>query len=62
VLIHLIYLVMVRLFGWMALPARSDTALDEEILVPRRGAAVLCRQAARPKPDWAGRAPSSLRR
>jgi hypothetical protein len=53
---------MVRLFGWMALPARSDTALDEEILVPRRGAAVLCRQAARPKPDWAGRAPSSLRR
>jgi hypothetical protein len=37
-------------------PRASDTALDEEILAPRRGAAVLCRQAARPEPDWAERA------
>ena len=47
---------MVRVFGWLALLARSDAVKDAEILVLRHEVAVLRRQIARPKPDWAGRA------
>ena len=47
---------MVRLFGWLALLARSDASKDTEILVLRHEIAVLRRQVARPKPDWADRA------
>jgi putative transposase len=55
-LIQLIYLFMVRVFSWLVLLARSDTAKDAEILVLRHEVAVLRRQLTRPKPDWADRA------
>src|SRR5262245_39792895 len=47
---------MVRMLGWLALLARSDATKDTEILVLRHEVAVLRRQVAGPKPDWADRA------
>ena len=55
-LFRLVYLLMVRLFSWLALNARSDVSKNVEILVLRHEVAVLRRQVARPKPDWADRA------
>ena len=54
-LFRLVYLAASRAFAWLALLARSDASKDLEILVSRHEIAVLRRQVARPKPDWADR-------
>jgi putative transposase len=56
VLIRFVYLFVVRVFGWLALLARSDAGRDAEILVLRHEVAVLRRQVACRRPDWADRA------
>ena len=55
VLVRLVYLAVFRVFAWLALLARSGAPKDLEILVLRHELAVLRRQVARPKPDWADR-------
>ncbi len=51
----MLYLVFVRLTGWMALLARSTASKDAELLVLRQEVAVLRRQDPKPKLDWADR-------
>ena len=51
-LIHLVYLFMIRVLGWLVL-ARNDPAKDAEILVLPHEVAVLRRQVERPRLGWA---------
>lgn len=50
------YLAVLRVFGWLALLARSDRAKDAEILTLRHQVAVLQRQIKAPRLSWADRA------
>jgi hypothetical protein len=54
--LRLLYLIMIRVFGWLVLLGGSGASKDAEIMVLRHEVAVLRRQVTRPKPDWADRA------
>jgi hypothetical protein len=53
---RLLYLIMIRVFGWLRLLGCSQASKNAEIMVLRHEVAVLRRQVTQPKPDWPDRA------
>ena len=54
--VRMLYLMLLRMAGWLALPARSAASKNAALLVLRHEIAMLRRQHPRPRLDWADRA------
>jgi hypothetical protein len=52
----MMYQLLVKVFAWLALAARSEASKDLEILVLRQEIQVLRRQVGKPRHTWADRA------